>query len=131
MIIKAAFATDDGTYFMGRHFGDAEFFDIYEINENSFSFVKRILNSVEEEDGVHADPEKAKSISQILSEEEVNCAVSKVFGPNIKRIRKKFVCILMDNIKISEAVKKIQENFKIVENEWIKGEERGHISLRG
>ena len=131
MIIKAAFATDDGTTFIGRHFGDAGFFDIYEINKDHFTFVKRISNTVEEEEGIHAYPEKAKSISQILSEEEVNCAVSKIFGPNIKRIRKKFVCILLDNLKIEEAVQKIQENINIVEKEWLKGEERSHISLRG
>lgn len=132
MIIKAAFATDDGYNFMGRHFGDAEFFDIYEINEKSFNFVKRISNSTEEEEEeIHADPKKAKSISKILLEQKINTAVSRIFGPNIKRIRKKFVCLILDDIKIEEAIKRIQENYNEIEAEWLKGEERSHISLRG
>ena len=30
--IRVAFATDNGKTFMGRHFGDADFYDIYEID---------------------------------------------------------------------------------------------------
>lgn len=130
MIIKAAFATDDGYRFMDRHFGDAEFFDIYEIDGKSSNFVKRILNSTEEKEGIHADPEKAKSVSRILSGEKINTVVSKIFGPNIKRIRRKFVCILLDDISIEDAIQKIQENYNKIENEWLMGEERSHISLR-
>ena len=93
--LKVAFATDNGKTFMGRHFGDAEYYDIYEINDKNTEFIKKISNSTEEEEDVHADPQKAKGISNLLLEEDVSVVVSKVFGPNIKRIKKKFVCILM------------------------------------
>ncbi len=61
--LLTAFATDDGKAFMDRHFGDAKFYDIYEISKNEASFMKRIDNTVDEEEEVHADPEKAKGIS--------------------------------------------------------------------
>ncbi len=85
--IKVAFATDDGKSFMGRHFGDAEHYYIYEIDNNNANFIKKIDNTTEEEK-MHADPKKAKGITSLLNEENVNVVVSKVFGPNINRIKK-------------------------------------------
>lgn len=131
MIIKAAFATDDGNSFISRHFGDAEFFVIYEIDDNEIRFVKNIKNTSEEEkEEVHADPEKARGISALLKQEQVNTAVSMVFGPNIKRIRKQFVCVLLGDIPITEAVTVIQANMPAIREEWMKGSERTHINLK-
>ncbi len=129
MIIKAAFATDDGNSFIKRHFGDAEYFLIYEITEDNYRLIKKIANSTEEEK-THADPDKARGIVEILVKENVNTAVSFAFGSNIKRIRKKFVCVLVDDIPIETAVRTIRENSRVIEGEWLKGEGRGHISLK-
>lgn len=131
MIIRAAFATDDGTSFITRHFGDAELYMIYEIDDDGFHFVKEVRNtSAEEKEGVHADPEKARGIAAILKQEQVNTAVSMVFGPNIKRIRKQFVCVLLGDIPIAEAVAVIQVNNSAIQEEWLKGSERTHINLK-
>ncbi len=129
MIIKAAFATDDGKSFIKRHFGDAEYFLICEITEDNYRLINKIANSTEEE-RTHADPDKARGIAEILVKENVNTAVSFAFGPNIKRIRKKFVCVLVDDIPIETAVRTIRENLQVIEGEWLKGEGRGHISLK-
>jgi predicted Fe-Mo cluster-binding NifX family protein len=126
---KVAFATDNGKTFMSRHFGDADFYDIYEIDGNKANFIKRIDNTVDEEEEVHADPKKAKGISKLLLNENVNVVVSKIFGPNIKRIKKKFVCIVVRDEKIDESMKKICNNINKIYNEWEKGEERKHLSF--
>ena len=125
--IRVAFATDNGKTFMGRHFGDADFYDIYEIAGNNAKFIKRIDNTVDEE--VHADPKKAKGISKLLLHENVNVVVSKIFGPNIKRIKKKFVCIVVKDEEIEEGINKICLNIGKIYNEWEKGEERQHLSF--
>ena len=125
-----AFATDDGKTFMDRHFGGADFFDIYEINKDEANFLKRINNTVDEEEEVHADPKKAKGISHLLMKENVNVVAAKVFGPNIKRIRKKFVCVLMNDATLDDSIKNLCENIESVHNEWEKGEDRKHISLK-
>ena len=132
MFIRAAFATDDGQKFTSRHFGDANFFDIYEISKGGSKFVKQIKNSTEEDldNDIHADPNKAKGIAKILLKEKVNIAASKIFGPNIKRIRKKFVCLLFDDIRLEAAIRIIQENYKTIEAEWSVGEDRMHINLK-
>jgi predicted Fe-Mo cluster-binding NifX family protein len=127
--IRVAFATDNGKTFMGRHFGDADFYDIYEIDGNKANFIKRIDNNVDEEEEVHADPQKAKGISKLLLDENVNVVVSKIFGPNIKRIKKKFVCIVVKDEEIEEGINKICTNIEKIYNEWKKGEERQHLSF--
>ena len=129
MKLKVAFATDDGKTFMGRHFGDARFYDIYELDEDQASFIKRIENTVDEEEDVHADPKKAKGISTLLLDEKVAVVVSKIFGPNIKRIKKKFVCIVVRDDEIDVGLKKICNNIEKIYIEWEKGKERKHILL--
>ncbi len=131
MLIRAAFATDDGEVFMNKHFGDANFFDIYEISEDNSKFIKRVNNSTEKEDeDIHADPNKARGIAGILLKERVNTTASKIFGPNIKRIRKKFVCLLFDDMRIESAIKIMQENYEAIDTEWALGEERTHINFK-
>ncbi|NOR46245.1 MAG: dinitrogenase iron-molybdenum cofactor biosynthesis protein [Candidatus Delongbacteria bacterium] len=125
MDLITAFATDDGKIFMDRHFGDANYYDIYKISASGMEFIKRIDNTTEEEDEeIHADPKKAKGISGLLKKEKVQVVVSKVFGPNIKRIKKNFVCIIMSKKDISESIIHIQQRFDAIVKEWNKGEER-------
>ena len=91
--------------------------------------IKRIKNIVDEEDDVHADPKKAKGISALLLDEKVTVLVSKIFGPNIKRIKKKFVCIVVRDDEIDIGLKKIFENIEKINIEWEKGQERKHLLL--
>ena len=124
-----AFPTDNGKNFIDRHFGDADFYDIYEIDENDVNFIKRIDNTVDKEDKVHADLKKAKGISNLLLNENVQVVVSKIFGPNIKRIKKKFVCIIMNDESIDDSLSKICKKIRAISEEWEKGEIRKYLSF--
>jgi len=128
--MKTAFATGDGESFTNRHFGDNDYYYIYDISEKESRFIKRINNTATTiKEKMHADPEKAMGVIGLLKEENVQVVVSKVYGPNIKRIRKNFVCVLMNNT-ISDSINIIMENFKVILDEWEKGEGRGHINLK-
>ncbi len=124
-----AIATDDGAAFIDRHFGDAKYFDIYDIADSSTVKVKRIDNTIEEDESVHADPRKAGGITGILKAEGVQLAVSRVFGPNIMRIKKHFVCMRMDDPTIGEALARLVSHTGKIQDEWDKGEERGFLNL--
>ena len=129
--MRVAFATDNGETFIDRHFGDAEFYDIYEIEIGKAEYIKRIVNSTEEEkEHVHADPNKAKGIAELFKNDDIKVLVSKVFGANIQKMKKKFVCVLMNNNSISESILKLQESFSIIESEWNKGDSRNHLNLK-
>ncbi|OQY32406.1 MAG: hypothetical protein B6241_11145 [Spirochaetaceae bacterium 4572_59] len=124
--MTVAFATDDGINYIDRHFGDADYYDIYEISADGSEFVKRINNTTEEDDddSGHGDAEKAKGIAGILKVEGVHCTVSKVFGPNLKRIKKKFLCVLFKSGNIETGIETLKENYSSLNSEWEKGEER-------
>lgn len=131
MTLKIAFATDDGHSYMDRHFGDALHYDIYTISESTATFIKRISNSTEEDDeDIHADPKKAGEITKLLKTNGAQVLVSSVFGPNIKRIRKKFVCIFMNDAQIKTSIIKLQRIIEQISVEWKKGEERDFLNLR-
>lgn len=127
--LKFAFATNDGELFINEHFGDADFYDIYEISALENKFINRIDNTTEDEK-IHADPKKAKNIVDLLKIEDVKVICSKVFGPNIKRIRKKFVCILLNNENIQDSISTIQNNINQIIEENNKGEIRNYINLK-
>jgi len=128
--ILVAFATDNGQNFIDRHFGDADYYDIYEIDEDSADFVQRIDNTVDEVEEIHADPKKAKGITNLLMNKNVKVVVSKIFGPNIKRIKKKFVCVVMNDESLDKSIGRLCKNIRLVVDEWEKGAERKHLVFR-
>ncbi len=123
-----AFATDNGKNFIEKHFGDAEYFLIYKMVENGFSYIDTIKNNSEEEKK-HADPKKAKSISKILKAKNVHILVGKAFGGNIVRMKKKFVCIKCNLTLIENSFELLLNNFNQILSQWEKGEERDFIVL--
>ena len=127
--LRVAVASNDGTKFVGRHFGDANFYYIYDVSTEGSEFVHRVANETEEEER-HADPRKARGIAGILKKQGVQVAVTKVFGPNIKRIKSKFVCVITAHDDVADGLAQIQKNFQDVANEWDKGEERNFLDLR-
>ncbi|RKZ15924.1 dinitrogenase iron-molybdenum cofactor biosynthesis protein [bacterium] len=127
--LRIAVATDDGKSFVGRHFGDAEFYDVYDVSPAGSEFVVRVENQTEEEEG-HADPNKARGIVGILKKQGVQVGLTRIFGPNIKRIKSKFVCVLTGHEAVSDGLDLIRGNFETVVAEWDKGEERDFLDLR-
>ena len=125
----AAFSTDDGKTYVDKHSGDARYFDVYKISETETAFLNRIENSSPEEKK-HADPEKAKGIGLFLKKEGVQVLVSKIFGPNVKRMKKQFVCIMMNDTAIADSLKKLQEKLPEIQTEWEAGEGRKILNFK-
>ena len=127
--LRVAAATDDGQLFMGRHFGDAEYYEIFELSRSGFTSVCRVRNDVGEEDG-HADPKKARGIAGILAQHGVQVAAARVFGPNIKRIKKHFVCVLVGHDEISCSLEMMVRCFPEILAEMERGQERDFLDWR-
>ncbi|OPL08883.1 MAG: dinitrogenase iron-molybdenum cofactor biosynthesis protein [delta proteobacterium ML8_F1] len=124
-----ACATDDGTHFMDRHFGDALYYDLYELSAGGFHFLERIDNTTEEEEG-HADPKKARGIVNLLKERGVEAGLTKVFGPNIKRIKKQILPILISEEVIEAGLEKVMKNYDTAIGQLLLCEDREHLDLR-
>ncbi len=127
--MRLAVATDCGECFMGRHFGDAEFYEIFEISGSGYEYVGRVTNNLDEEEG-HADPKKAKGIVGLLVEQGVQVTIAKVFGPNIMRIKKHFVCVLASHDKISDGLDMLVGRYPKIVAEHGVGGERGFLDWR-
>lgn len=105
-----AIATDDGTNLIPRHFGDARYYDIYSVGPSGHTFVTRINNrAADMEEESHADPRKAKGVAGQLKEHKVGIVASKVFGPNVRRIKESFICVLLSLPDIPSSLDRIHE----------------------
>ena len=123
-----AIATDDGEHFIKKHFGDAKLFQIYSFDQKEINLINLVKNDSKEEKK-HADPQKAKSISQILKANSVKVLVGRAFGANIVRMKKKFVCVKCNFNQITDVFPDLLKNFKRIQIEWEKGEDRDFIVL--
>jgi len=124
-----ACATDDGINFVPRHFGDALMYNIYKVESNSILLLKKIENTSEEEKE-HADPKKAKGIVSILKEQNVNVALTKIFGPNIKRISKHLLPVIATQNNIAAELEIVKDNVNKI-NELIESEKKLCFNLNG
>ena len=74
-------ATDDKVHLTKDHFGDAKFYNVYELNTSNAMFVESIENTVVS--NVHPDPSKAKKILNLLNATPSDILVNRAFGTNL------------------------------------------------
>ncbi|MHA1912678.1 MAG: NifB/NifX family molybdenum-iron cluster-binding protein [Candidatus Kariarchaeaceae archaeon] len=132
MDFKLAIATSDEKELITDHFGEAEKYMIYELKDDKFIYLKTIKNeSIEEEhDDDHGDPEKAKSVNQLLSPHGIKIVSSIYFGPNIKRMKKNFLPVKVRKITtIDQALDLLSQNLEVIKSEFNKGEKRTPLTL--
>lgn len=130
--IRVAIATDDGTTCITRHFGDARYYYLYDINESEYQFITKLENTVdiEEIESAHGDPQKASGIGKLLKQHQVNTAVAKVFGPNIKRLVKQYACVLVKSDTLTDILDILVQKHNQIAAEVEKGELRTPLDLR-
>ena len=104
--IKLACGTDNETEFTNEHFGSSKYFLIYDfdLETKDLRFLNRIENSTQEEE--HGDIKKAKSVSELLK--NVFVFVAFRYGPNIIRIKKRFIPIISREKNIERTLNKVK-----------------------
>jgi len=125
-----AFSTNDGENMIKDHAGQARFFDVYRFSEGKAEFLERRDNSKYKGDEAmkHGDPKKAQATLEALKGLDV--LVAKTYGPNLPRLLKKLLCVVVRTQKISDAVKILKKNVEIVFEAYQKGEGRKHLVLK-
>ena len=125
-----AFGTDDGKNLNNDHVGMAQYFYVYEFSNGREKLVEKRENTRFEGDETakHGDPEKAKATSSVL--EGVDILVGRKFGPNLPRLVKKFVCVLVRTNTLTSAIKAVHNNMDSIAEERDKEEGRKHIVLK-
>lgn len=130
MDLLVAFATDDGKHFNADHFGMAKSYLVYRISEAGDEFIEERKNVKFEEDesAKHGDPEKARLVSQVMKGMDV--MVSRKFGQNITRMKKKFVCVIVKTESIEQAVKILKAHWDEVLDEKKKTSDRNYLVFK-
>ena len=125
--IIAAIGLKNDDEITDRHFGDSVYFDIYELTQNSIKYIKRI-NNVKVEERMHGDPNKANAIGDLLKEANILVAFS--MGPNILRMKKKFVPVIINTQDIKKVEKTLVVNFDKISKEVSRTGEKNYITLK-
>jgi predicted Fe-Mo cluster-binding NifX family protein len=130
MELLIAFATDDDVNFNNDHFGMAKYFHVYKFSEGKEELVEKRENIrfKGDESIRHGDPEKARKTSSVL--QGVDVLVGKKFGPNIHRLVKKFVCVIVRTNTLKNAMGMVHQNMDKIIAEKNKGEDRKHLILK-
>jgi len=110
--------------------GMAKDFYLYRFSNGKEELIEKRPNSKfgGDESMKHGDPEKAKATSSALM--GVDVLVGKKFGPNITRLLKKFVCVVVKTDNLGTAIQIVQENMGMIMDEKAKSEERKTIVIR-
>ena len=124
-----AFGTDDGESLNDDHVGMAKYFYVYRFIGEKEEFVEKRENVKfkGDESIKHGDPEKARATSSVL--EGIDVLVGRKFGPNIVRLLKKFVCVVVRKGDINNAIEMICCNKEKIVEQWNKEENRKHLVL--
>ena len=114
MIIKFAVASDDLKNLTTEHFGEAKRYLIYsfDLETGNITFLEDRKNTTTEEE-THGDSKKAKAISEVLG--DISVLINLVFGPNIIRIKKRFVVVVSRVKEIKKVLEKLKLKKEIIE----------------
>ncbi len=125
-----AFGTDDGENLNNDHVGMAKDFYIYRFTDGREEFIEQRPSSklAGDESMKHGDPEKAKATSSALV--GVDVLVGKKFGPNVTRLLKKFVCVVVKTDSISTAIQTVHDSMGRIAHKKAEGEDRKVVVLR-
>ncbi len=123
-----AIGTDDEkTIKPDDHFGMSKYFQIWSYSDGQLEHLETRENSKykEDETRIHGDPNKAKATSSVLK--GVDVILGKMMGPNIQRLKKKFVPTITHEPLIHNALSIIKENINEIMQEYEKHERKGII----
>ena len=108
MSLQIALGVNENKEFSNRHYGDSNFFLIYELIEDKFQFKEERINTKFKEEK-HGSEKKAQHIASQLP--QVPILVAKVFGPNIVKMRKKYVPVITRLNSVERTIKKLDTMF--------------------
>ncbi len=110
-----------------EHFGMSKYFQIWTYSNGEIFLKETRENAKYEEDETitHGDPAKAKATSSVLK--DVDILVGKIMGPNIERLKKRFVPVIIREPDIKKSLEIIKENINEIFEEKEKSNRRGIV----
>lgn len=126
--LLVAIGTDDDKRIKSDdHVGMSKYFQVWKYSNGELTFKERRENVKykEDEERIHGDPGKARATASALK--NIDVLIGKMFGPNIARLKNKFVCAVVREETIEQAIEMIKENINEIIEEKNKEEKSGLI----
>jgi len=129
MKLLIAFGTDDGKNLTNDHVGMADYYYVYEFTNGKEELVeqRRNVRFKGDETMRHGDPKKARATSSVLA--GVDVLVGRKFGPNLPRLLRKFVCVVVRTNALDSAIKAVRNNMDRIVEERDRETDRKHIVM--
>ena len=126
-LLVAIGTDDDKTIKSDHHVGMSKYFQVWKYLNGELTFKEKRDNVKYEEDEskIHGDPGKAKAVGSALK--NIDVVIGKMFGPNIARLKNKFVCAVVREKTIEQAIEMIKENINEIIEEKNKEERMGLV----
>ncbi|WP_297491333.1 NifB/NifX family molybdenum-iron cluster-binding protein [Thermococcus sp.] len=131
--LRVAFGMEDEGHLIDAHYGDSEFFAVYEVCEDGrIKLLEKRPNKAKDFEEEHGDPRKFKAVvSQLL---DVDVLAAFRMGPNFLRIRDRTnkVAFFTRTRDLKLALQRVVENFSSLwEQVRDKRERIGEAMLEG
>jgi len=112
-MLIVAMGTDDKKSLTEEHFGDAEYFAIYEVDADGWKLIEYRENRSPEEK-MHGDPKKAGSIMQQMKGCDI--LLGHAMGPNFIRMRDEspFLPVISRKRDIEEALSLLLDRYDFI-----------------
>lgn len=127
--LLVAIGTDDGkTVKADDHVGMSKYFQVwaYENGTTQYRETRENVKYQEDESRQHGDPGKARATATAL--ENIDVLIGERFGPNISRLKDKFVCAVVRGRRtIAQATTMIEENINEIFEEKYSKEKKGIV----
>jgi len=123
-----AIGTDDGKIIKrDDHVGMSKYFQIFKYSNGEIIFkeTKENIKYKENKARIHGDPGKAKATASAL--QNVDILVGKMMGPNIVRLKDKYVCVIIREAEIKKVIEIIKKNINEIIEEKNKKQRKGII----
>lgn len=132
-LVLAIGTDDEKTIKPDDHFGMSKYFQIWKLSsgDGNLTLVETRENAKykEDETKIHGDPGKAKATASVLG--GVDVLIGKMMGPNIERLKQKFVPVVIREPDIEKARELIRENVSAIAEEKAKEVNERHGLILG
>ncbi len=120
MKLRFAFAVNHNDQFEKKHFGDADKYIIYELQNDILEYVSEETNLFKalDEEAEHGSKKKGKAIIGLLKDKGVNVLVSMQFGTNIKLINEYFIPVNISLTHPKEVMAVLDKHLHWIADEW-------------
>lgn len=127
--LLVAIGTDDEkTIKADNHVGMSKYFQVwvYENGEATYRELRENVKYREDNSKTHGDPGKARATASAL--ENIDVLIGEKFGPNISRLKNKFVCaVVRGGRTIAQAIDMLKENVNEILEEKCSKQKKGIV----